>query len=360
VFDKILQVNTSFHDNDGVSNIINDFATVFDENKIDNKLFTLSIDKNSRFNKKKWADVNTLKNNISSKSLVIFHFATPSFISVKVSLLDCPKVILYHNLTPPVFFEKYNSEITNTVSNGIRQIINMAPYFHYAWGVSEYNCLQLKDAGYVRTSVANPPFNFSRFTAIHPSKEIKKKAGIKNILFVGRIAPNKRHEDIIKAFYYYHKINPNSELTIVGSYNHFQNYKNELDQLLSDLKIPVNITGMIPIDKLTAYYQNSDLFLCMSEHEGFCIPLIEAMYFGIPVLAFDSSAITETVENAGIIFKQKHFPSVAHLMDEILNNTVLQKKMEIAGKERALYYSKENVSKRLIKLIEDYAVELNI
>jgi len=98
----------------------------------------------------------------------------------------------------------------------------------------------------------------------------------------------------------------------------------------------------------------------MSEHEGFCVPLIEAMYFGIPVLAFDSSAVTETVGNAGIIFKQKHFPSAAHLMNEVLTNIPLQNKMKAAGHERALYYSKENVSKRLIKLIEDYATELKL
>jgi len=360
MFEQVLQVNSNYYDNDGVSNIINGLSTMFTENNINNKLFTISIDKNSEFDKKKWADVNTLKNNITSKSLVIFHFATPSPLSNMISVLDCPKVLLYHNVTPPIFFEKYNPEITNIVNDGLKQIINMAPYFSYAWGDSEYNCSQLRDVGYKRTAVANPPYNFNRFSTIRPSKEIIKKTGINNILFVGRVVPNKRPEDIIRAFYYYYRINTNSELTIVGSYDGFQNYKNDLVQLSKDLKLPVNITGMIPLDELVAYYRNADLFLCMSEHEGFCIPIIEAMYFSVPVLAYNSSAVTETVGNAGIIFKQKHFPSVAHLMDEVLSNITLQNKMKVAGQERALHYSKENVSKRLIKLIQDYASELNI
>jgi len=360
MFEKIFQVYSHFLSNDAVSFIIYDFSTMLDEKEIDNKLFSISIEKKSIFDNKKWADINILKNNITSKTLIIFHFAMPTPISYIISKLDCPKVLLYHNITPPVFFKKYNTNMINILANGLREIIYMAPYFSYAWGVSEYNCLQLREAGYLRTSVANPPYNFSRFSSILSSKEIKKKTDIKNILFVGRVAPNKRLEDIIKAFYYYHRINSNSELTLVGSYENFQDYKRDLQKLSSELHLPVNITGMIPLDKLVAYYKNADLFLCMSEHEGFCVPLIEAMYFGIPVLAFDSSAVTETVGNAGIIFKQKHFPSVAHLMNEVLTNAELQKKMKAAGHERAMYFSKENVSKRLIKLIEDYAAELKI
>jgi L-malate glycosyltransferase len=81
-------------------------------------------------------------------------------------------------------------------------------------------------------------------------------------------------------------------LTLVGSYENFQNYKCDLQKLSSELHLPINITGMVHLDELAAYYKNADLFLCMSEHEGFCVPLIEAMYFGVPVLAFDSSAVT--------------------------------------------------------------------
>ena len=361
MFEQVLQVIDHFNANDGVGRIILDFATTLDGQKIHNRLFTITIDKKNSFGRKKWANADTLHENITPKTLVIFHFATATSLSVIVSGLNCPKVLLYHNITPPVFFCKYNPKMQDIItSGGYKEIVYMASHFSYAWGDSEYNCSQLREAGYARTAVANPPYDFSRFSAIQPNKRIRKRAGIKSILFVGRVSPNKRHEDIIKAFYYYHRINPNSELTLVGSCKDFEDYRDDLAQMAAESNLPVKITGNVPLDELAAYYKNADLFLCMSEHEGFCLPLIEAMYFDVPVLAFDSSAVTETVGNAGIIFKQKHFPSIACLMDEVLKNTALQNRMKAAGRERALYYSKENASKRLVSLIEDYASELNI
>jgi glycosyltransferase involved in cell wall biosynthesis len=236
----------------------------------------------------------------------------------------------------------------------------MSSFFSFAWGVSEYNCSQLQEAGYKKTAGANPPYDFRRFSQIEPCSGISKDENYKNILFVGRISPNKRQEDIIRAFYFYHKINSNSGLTLVGSYKDFENYKKDLENLSEKLNVPVNITDVVSNKELIAYYLNADLFLCMSEHEGFCVPIVEAMYFGVPVLAFYSSAIPETIGEAGIIFKQKHFPAVAHLMDEVLTNIPLQEKMKAAGKEKAMYYGTDNVSKRLIKLIEDYAFELGL
>ena len=149
-------------------------------------------------------------------------------------------------------------------------------------------------------------------------------------------------------------------MTLVGSAESFDVYKQKLMELSAALKLPVNITGMVSPDELIAQYNKADLFLCMSEHEGFCIPIIEAMYCGIPVIAFDSSAVPETVGNAGVLFKQKHFPSVAHLMNCVLCDIPLQERMKAAGFERAKYFSKEVASKRMIKLIEEYADELGI
>jgi len=360
VFKQLFQVYSHLFADDGVSHIIYDFAAMLDENKINNRLFSITISKDISFDKKKWSNVNDLEKHITPDTLVIFHFAMPTPLSFLISEIDCPKVLLYHNITPPVFLKKYNHDMQSILASGLRELIFMALHFSYAWGVSEYNCSQLREAGYARTSVANPPFNFNRFSSIKYSGNIVKQNNIKEILFVGRISPNKRQEDIIKAFYYYHRLNPNSKLTLIGSYENFQNYKKDLEQLSAELNVPVTITGGVPIEELTTYYKNADLFLCMSEHEGFCIPLIEAMYFGVPVIAFDSSAVPETVGNAGIIFKQKHFPSVAHLMNEVLNDISLQKKMGDAGRERAEYFSKEIASKRIIRLIENYACELGI
>lgn len=360
MFDKVFQVYGHLLPNDAVSYIIIDFANMLTEYNICNVVFSTSGSKDINPNLIKQFDINDLKNEITSKTLVVFHFANPTPLTYLISALNCPKVLLFHNITPPIFFDKYNpNNIKNNLAAGYRQVFYMSRYFSHAWGVSGFNCRQLQEAGFRNTAAANPPYDFSRYN-FSSGKKTKNKKELTNILFVGRISPNKRHEDIIRAFYYYHRINQKSILSLVGSYEGFEEYKNDLEKLAVDLNIPVNITGMVTVKELSEYYQNADLFLCMSEHEGFCIPLIEAMYFGIPVIAFDSSAVTETVGDAGIIFKQKHFPSVAHLMNEVLSTFNLREKMIKNGKERALYYSKENVCKRNMNLIENYSLELGI
>jgi len=356
MFEQVLQVNCHTLANDGVGNFVSSFASILGEHGIPNKLLGNFIDRQSDFDMKNWANVDAIRNYATAKTLVVFHFAFQTPLCKVISALNCPKVILYHNITPPCFSKSPNARLDTIES--FQQMLYMASYFPYAWGVSEYNCSQLREIGYARTRVVNYPCDFGKLSEIKPSDKIAKKDGAKNILFVGRIAPNKRQKDAIKAFYYYRKINPCSELTLVGSYE--GESKRELEQLSAELGVPVNIPGKIPLDELAAHYKNADLFLCMSEHEGFCIPLIEAMFFGVPVLAFQSSAVTETVGNAGIIFKQKSFSHVAHLMDAILSDATLQGKMKIAGRERALCYSKEIVSEKIRSAIEDYAVELGI
>ena len=295
---------------------------------------------------------------LSPRTLAILHNPYPPNMLIRLAqIITCPKVFLYHNTTPSFFFEGHEPEIKTLQDVQLSEISKVSPYFRYAWGVSEYNCSQLEQVGFLKTAAANPPFDFNRYEDIAPSNEIEKDDNKTSIIFVGRVTYNKRLEDIIKAFYYYYKINPNSILTLIGPLVH-DNYNKILLNLVSELNIPVQFTGMIPTGELVAYYKNADLFLCMSEHEGFCIPIIEAMHFGIPVIAFSSTAVLETVTNAGILFSQKHFPSVAHLMNEVMSNNSLREKMISAGKERAQYYNEENSSKRFMKLINDYANEL--
>ena len=332
--------------NDGIGSIISDNRDMLSEHGIDNTVFeTIN-------------GLDGLDEVLTPNTLALIHNPLlPGIFNYLGQNLSCPKVLQYHNITPSVFYEPYN--IADKESRDIQysEIAQAALYFPYAWGDSEYNCKQLREAGYARTAVANPSINFERYKKIQEKSIDRKQSDKTNILFVGSISPHKRQNDIIRAFYYYHMINQNSELTLVGGFGN-EVYKNELIALADGLKLPVNFTGMVSVEDLVTYYQNADLFLCMSEHEGFCIPLIEAMYFGVPVIAFESSAVPETVANAGIVFGQKHFPSVAHLMDVVLNNSTMQEKMRTAGRERAMYFCKDNSSKRLLKLIEDYADEL--
>lgn len=158
----------------------------------------------------------------------------------------------------------------------------------------------------------------------------KSKKDIKNIVFVGRVSPNKKQEDIVKSFYYYNKyFNNNSRLFIVGNYEGMERYYKQLNDLVCTLNLEkyVKFTGHIRFEEILGYYSIADLFLCMSEHEGFCVPLVESMYFKVPIIAYDSSAISFTLDGSSILVKEKDYKYIAGMMDYILENDKLREQI---------------------------------
>ncbi len=147
-----------------------------------------------------------------------------------------------------------------------------------------------------------------------------------NILFVGRVIANKKIEDVIRCFHAYHtRFNPRSRLIIAGVFSVFERYFAALTHMVSDLGLQhVHFAGHVSDAELIAYYELADLFLCCSEHEGFCVPLIEAFYKQIPVLAYAATAVPATMDGAGVLFDTKDPAYVAALMDGILSNPDLQ------------------------------------
>jgi glycosyltransferase involved in cell wall biosynthesis len=143
-----------------------------------------------------------------------------------------------------------------------------------------------------------------------------------NILFVGRVIPNKKIEDLIRFFHAYHTaFNPRSRLLIVGENSMFERYLAALTHLVEDLDLAqVHFVGHVSDEELIAYYEIADLFLCASEHEGFCVPLVEAFYKQIPVLAYASTAVPSTMDGAGVLFEGRAPLHVAALMDAIVSD----------------------------------------
>jgi glycosyltransferase involved in cell wall biosynthesis len=158
-----------------------------------------------------------------------------------------------------------------------------------------------------------------------------------NFLFVGRCIPNKRIEDVIKVFCYYQRfIDPNSRLLLVGETHGFERYFDSLVRLVDDLALEdVVFTGHVDTDDLAAYYRVADLFLSMSEHEGFCAPLLEAFRFGLPVMAFDAGAVAETLSGAGVLVQEKSFDRIAEMAHLLVHDESLRERV-VAGQNRVL------------------------
>ena len=172
-----------------------------------------------------------------------------------------------------------------------------------------------------------------------PGRDIMERYkgdGYINILFTGRISPNKKQEDVINAFACYQRYyNRRSRLFLVGSYQGMETYQAKLECYAERLGAEnVIFTGHIPFRDILAYYHLSDLFLCLSEHEGFCIPLVEAMIFGIPIIAFDSTGVTGTLGNGGILIKEKNPLETAGLIHYVVSHADVKERMIADGRER--------------------------
>ncbi len=212
-----------------------------------------------------------------------------------------------------------------------------------ALGDSDYNRRELVAAGFeeAKTGVLpiNPPLD--KLDGIEEDAEFGRRLsdGKINLLFVGRVAPNKRVEDLIKLFYCYHRgINAASRLVVAGSL--LSTYHTALLSLAWRMGIQdrVLFLGKVSDARLKACYLNSHYYISMSEHEGFCVPPLEAFHFDLPVLAYAAGAVPETMGGAGVIFTDKNYPKLAEFLDRLARDTGLRERIVAAQRERLGYF----------------------
>lgn len=294
------------------------------------------------------------KGNIDN--IIIYHFALLGLsVTDLVKRLPDMKILIYHNITPSEFFNGYDSYLSHLCSKGRDELRSLIDHIDMAVGDSEYNCHELRKIGFKQIEALPVVVDVSKYADYDPNlaADLRKDDTI-NFLFVGRIAPNKRQEDVIRIFYYYNKyINSNSRLYLVG-YKQVKKYAYELEDMIlrHNLSDKVFLTGHINNKKLASYYRTSHIFLCMSEHEGFCVPLVEAMAFGIPVLAFAAAAIPDTLGNAGILLHRKDYAHIAELIDIITTDTALREKIVKNQLERSKDFHKDCIGPKLQDIIE--------
>jgi len=266
------------------------------------------------------------------------------------------RALIYHNLTPEHWYFGYNPRVVADLRRGREELPELLRLVDVPLADSEFNRRELEAFGCSSADVLPlfiDPVKWS-VTANAGITRILKSQGGKNILHVGRFAPNKRLEDIIKAFYFYHhKIEEKSKLWLVGSDIDTEIYSFELRMLITELRLKdaVEIVGQVADTELRAFYEASDLYLCMSEHEGFCVPIVEAMHFGCPVIAFDSSAVGDTMGDGGLLLADKSPAAVAELINIVMTDGALRAEMIRRGRERAAFFREENFVKQFEKVL---------
>jgi len=244
--------------------------------------------------------------------VVLVHFFGFSEFAVPATL-NCytTRVLIYHNITPAEFFDP-TTPLRNFCHRGREQLREMWRRFHFFWADSSYNLSELRELGVPGERCAVVPIVVTRLP-VTPSSQ--REAG--TWLYVGRIAPNKSQLDLIELFASIHREQPRAatRLYLVGPYRSDDSYLTKITQRIADLSLQgfVLLTGTVSDDTREEYYRRSSLFVSLSKHEGFGVPLIEAPLRGLPVAALSVSAVPETLG-----FGEGLAPDLPALRDVIL------------------------------------------
>lgn len=278
-------------------------------------------------------DYRDIADDIGPDDLLIHHFSLGSKASRTAYALPARMMLIYHNITPPEYFIGVHEHLVRQCYHGRRELTAYRTRCEVAVGDSEFNREELDALGFNPTGVLHVVPDFSHLN-VAPDSRILDAFDDEwtNILFVGRLVPNKRPDDLIRFFHAYQsRGNPKSRLILAGSYGGFDTYLAQLHALIATLGVQnVHILGQVTNEELTALYDSADLFLCASEHEGFCVPLVEAFHKRVPVLAYAATAVPATMDGGGVLYADKLPRRVAALIESLTGDLALADEVLLA------------------------------
>jgi glycosyltransferase involved in cell wall biosynthesis len=318
-------------------------------------LFALTIDEDMRGEARPFGDPAA-----SAGDVTILHFAIPSPMTEAFARLPRGRVLQYHNITPARFYAPYDANIFRLATLGRRELASLSGRTDLALGDSEYNRRELADLGFSETAVFPVAVDTGRIVDAPPTPALEKWLGdgLTNFLFVGRMVPNKKVEDIVRlAEHYKRYVDAHYRFIFVGRDDGVPRYTSMLRALIAQLGwLPDRFlfTGAVPDRELAAYYRYSSVYISMSEHEGFCVPLVEAMAADLPVLAYSCTAIPDTLGGAGVQFAPKDFEHAAELLGMLAFDDGLRASVVAGQRRRLAHFSASRLDTELRRLLERF------
>ncbi len=297
---------------------------------------------------------------LGPQDVVLYHASTGTSLNGRLPRMGGRKVMIYHNVTPPKFFCGYSPQAQALAEDGLAGIRSLAGKVDLCIADSEYNKNELVRMDFTCPVDVCPiliPFADYEKAPNQTLLQRYEGDGRTNLLFVGRVAPNKRQEDLLRMFYVYRKYyDPTARLVLVGAWGGMERYCQRLRDYAGALGIGQDVvfTGHIKFDEILAWYHLADAFVCMSEHEGFCVPLVEAMYFGLPVIARSAAAVPDTLGGSGVLLPSADPAAMAACVDTILRDTALREHIVAGEKRRLADFSYEKVSARLQTILQNF------
>ena len=273
---------------------------------------------------------------------LLYHSSVGSPVADFVAGRDEPLIVDYHNITPAPFFARWEPAVAAALMKGRRQLATLEPRAELGIAHSAFSAQELNELGYARTSVVPLLVDLDVFDAA-PADPVTlgrladaRSGGGVDWLFVGRLAPNKAQHDLVKAFAAYRRLfDPRARLHLIGaSSSHL--YETALFGFVEALGLTdaVEITGGVSAGALTAHYESADVYVMASEHEGFCVPLLEAMHHRVPIVAYSATAIPETLGDAGLLLDAKDAYTVATAVHRVVTDEALRTQLIDAGADR--------------------------
>jgi len=317
-------------------------------------LFALTIDDDLRGDVRPFADPAATRGDVT-----IFHFALPSPMTARFAALDGVKILQYHNITPAAFFAPYDPQLFRLAALGRRELATLAGHVDLALGDSDFNRRELEALGFTRTGVLPIAVNTERITAAPPRPALERilRDGLINVLFVGRIVPNKKIEDHIRlAEIYKRYVDSYYRFIFVGRYDGVPRYYDQVRALIAEYDMLPDrfwFTGPVPDEDLAAFYRWADAYVSLSEHEGFCVPLVEAMAADVPVVAYAAGAVPETLGGAGLLFAPKDLELAAELLGSVVYDRGVRARVLDGQRRRLQDFAPDRIEAQLRATLND-------
>ncbi|MGH8974327.1 MAG: glycosyltransferase [Acidimicrobiia bacterium] len=289
---------------------------------------------------------------------LLYHLSTASPMAEWLARSPTPLAVAYHNITPAGYFRRWMPDAEEGLRTARSELQMLASPTRFALAVSNYNAGELTAAGYRNVSVVPLLIDFSDYDAPPDPRAAERLArmaegGGTRWLTVGRCSPHKGLHHLLAAFAIYRRIfDPRAHLAVVG-HRTVGAYARRLERMADELGVAdaVELPGTLPFPELVAEFRAAGVYVSLSEHEGFCAPLLEAMHFGVPVVALARAAVPETAGDAALLLDSNDPMVVAAAVHRVVTDAPLARRLADAGRARLERFSLENSRRRLLEAV---------
>ena len=298
---------------------------------------------------------------VSGERYVIYQYSAVSGLADTLIGQREPAALAYHNITPPHLLWAWERGTALALCAAEVQVAQLAPWMRMGICVSAFNAADLAGRGFAVTPVAPVLVDVAEFDAepdptTSAALERARAGGGAQWLFVGTIAPHKAQHRLVQALAAYRRVyDPAARLALVGR-PVVPAYAAALRRLVHELGLDdaVELPGRVTHEQLVAYYRGTDVFVGLSEHEGFCVPLLEAMHHGVPVIAYGAGAVPETLGTGGLLLDDPAPHAVAAAVARVVGDGGTRARLADAGRARAAHFSLERTRAALAGIVRQW------